>query len=95
MSVYEIMKEVKAERQYQADRWANGDLNALDEVDDKNNGPMEFSGYIAHYAFRWFLGGFPPYSRDCLNSFRKHMIMVATLAVAAVRWVDRELERRS
>jgi hypothetical protein len=74
-----ILDEVHAERIYQG-------TNA----EDVKNGPFEWIAYITHHATRWFPGGFPPYSESTLKTFRKQMITVAALAVAAVEQFDRQ-----
>lgn len=81
----EIVGQIKAERDYQVSRWGT-------EADLKVNTPMDFVGYIAAYATRWFGGGFRPYAKETLVSFRLHMIKVATLALAAIEHVDAILD---
>lgn len=80
MNVYD---EIKAERDYQDGRWGH-------RADDELNRPNDWSSYIAHHSTRWFSGGFPPYSASTVDSFRKQMIKVAALAVAAVESIDRQ-----
>lgn len=78
-----ILKEVSAERDYH-----HG--GAGPEVDDQENGFMEWVGYITKYATRWFPGGFAPWGTTTQEAFRESMIKVAALAVAAVEQFDRK-----
>lgn len=80
MSVYE---EVQKERLYQQARYGN-------DADDEKNTPNDFVAYISHHATRWFNGGFAPYSKGTIADFRKQMIKVAALAIAAVESIDRQ-----
>jgi hypothetical protein len=79
--MHDILKEIETERQYQKDKWGS-------DVDLRINTPMDFVGYIAYHSGRWFDGGFRPYPQATLEAFRKQMIKVATLAVAAIEHVD-------
>jgi hypothetical protein len=83
-TINDVLTEVLAKRQYQIGKWGT-------DADDKNNDPMSFVGYIAHYGTRWFKGGFKPYDRSTLEAFRVAMIDVAAVAVAAVQYVDKLL----
>lgn len=76
-----ILAAITHEREYQKDKWGV-------DADLKINTPMDFVGYIAHHSTRWFNGGFRPYTAETLTDFRKEMIKVATLAVAAVEATD-------
>lgn len=76
-----VYDEIKAEREYQLEKWGS-------DADLLTNTPMDFVGYIAMHSSRWFGGGFRPYPREVLQVFRKQMIKVATLAVAAIEHVD-------
>ena len=78
MSIYQ---EVQAEREYQIKKWGN-------KADLEINRPMDFVGYIAHHSTRWFNGGFAPYNRATLDDYRREMVKVAALAVAAIESVD-------
>lgn len=80
-----IYEEIQAERRYQVSRWGA-------KADDELNTPMDWVGYIARYSTNWMSGGFRPYPRDVLETFRKSMVKVAALAVAAVAWTDRILD---
>ena len=80
-----ILEEIAAEREYQVEKWGV-------EADLKVNTPMDFVGYIAFHSSRWFGGGFRPYSRETLRTFRKQMVKVAALAVAAIEHADAILE---
>lgn len=77
-----IINEIKAEREYQIAKWGV-------EKDDTLNNPNDWVAYISHHSSRWFPGGFRPYSPEVLADFRKQMIKVATLAVAAIESHDR------
>jgi hypothetical protein len=77
----DVYEEIRKERGYQREKWGN-------EVDLTVNTPMDFVGYIAMHSSRWFGGGFRPYPREVLQVFRKQMIKVATLAIAAIEHVD-------
>lgn len=80
----QIFDEVRAEREYQDKRWGHN-------ADDTVNSPNDFVAYIAHYATRWLAGSLPPkYSTSVLNTYRKQMIKVAALAVAAIESLDRQ-----
>lgn len=86
MSIESIYKEIESEREYQRDKWGL-------EADDTLNTPSDFMGYISHYGTKWFPGGFRPYKRAVVDSYRKHMIKVAAIAVAAIESLDRQRER--
>lgn len=79
----DVYEEIKAERAYQIERWGN-------DKDDELNRPNDWVAYIAHHSSRWFPGGFAPYSPEVLDEFRKQMVKVATLAVAAIESHDRK-----
>lgn len=91
MDVNYIFKEIEAERHYQATKYADGSIEKLEQVDQTKNDPNDFTAYISHHSSRWMPGGFGPYSREVLQVFRKQMIKTATLAVAAIVWVDKRL----
>ena len=78
-----IFKEISEEREYQDQKWGGA------KVDDLQNGPMEWVGYIAKHSTFWFPGGFPPWSPETIKAFRKSMVNVAALAVAAIEQADR------
>lgn len=84
MSRQSIFSEIDAERQYQDDKWGGP------QVDDKENGEMEWVGYIVKYVTTWFPGGFAPWDGGTKAAFRKSMVKVAALAVAAVEQYDRQ-----
>lgn len=86
--IYDFSLAIERERQHQAEKFGDGTDAQLDEVDQRNNEAMDFVGYIAAHATRWFHGGFRPYDVATLRIFRSQMIKVATLAYAAVRWAD-------
>jgi hypothetical protein len=76
-----VLDEIRAEREYQVRKWGT-------DADLHVNTPMDFVGYIAHHSSRWFGGGFRPYSRETLQAFRKQMVKVAALALAAIEHAD-------
>ncbi len=90
-SIKEFTEEIQTEREHQVERWADGSEENLDAIDSEKNDPIAFTAYIAHHSSRWFPGGFPPYDKATLLTFRSQMVKVATLAYAAVRWVDQNL----
>jgi hypothetical protein len=85
ISKFDIVGSIAAEREYQQSRWGN-------EADDTVNEPNDFVAYINHYSTRWFPGGFTPYTPETVDAFRKSMIKVAAIAVAAVESIDRQRE---
>jgi hypothetical protein len=89
----DYFENVENELGYQAVKWADGDLDSLLRMDvDNNDSPMNFVGYVAAHSTRWFPGGFPPYSRETLQEFRRAMTKVAALGISAMRWADAKLE---
>ena len=78
-----IFDEIKAERQYQDKRWGH-------ELDDRLNTPFHWVAYITQYATKWMAGTWPPFGRDTTDDFRKMMIKVAAIAVAAIESLDRQ-----
>lgn len=80
-----IYDEIKSERKYQTHKWGN-------ETDDTMNEPNDFVSYIGAYMSKWFPGGFVPYTTETVDEFRKSMIKVASIAVAAVESIDRQRE---
>lgn len=80
----DIYEEIRKEREYQIAKWGN-------DKDDELNNPNDWVAYITHHSSRWFPGGFRPYDRETLEVFRKQMIKVATLAVAAIESHDRKM----
>lgn len=85
MTKQTVLDEIQAERQYQVEKWGR-------DADLKVNTPMDFVGYIAFHSSRWFGGGFRPYSRQTLEAFRRQMVKVGALALAAIEHVDAILE---
>lgn len=79
-----IFREISDEREYQISRWGT-------EVDAKLNTPSDWVAYITEYSTKWMSGLFRPYPTQSLQAFRKSMIKVATLAVAAVAETDKIL----
>lgn len=95
--VYAFQKAVIEERNYQKKRLADGSPSGLNDIDDHFNKPNDWAAYIAHSAMKWFPGGFWPYggSRQkvaVLDQFKRSMVVVAALAMAAHMWADRRLE---
>lgn len=80
MTVYD---EIKAERDYQVERWG---LRADKEL----NTPNDFVSYISCYSTRWFDNTFEPYCSETVDAYRKAMVKVATLAVAAIEALDEQ-----
>jgi hypothetical protein len=80
-----IFDEIQAERQHQVERWGV-------EKDLEVTAPVGWIAYIAHHATRWQMGGFAPYDRATLTTFRNQMVKVATLAIAAIQATDAILE---
>lgn len=78
-----ILSEIFSEVEYQESRWGT-------ESDDTRNTPWMWSAYIAQYATRWMAGTFAPLKSTTVFTFRKSMIKVAAIAVAAVRSIDRQ-----
>ena len=79
----DILNEIERERAYQDGKWGH-------KADDTKNEPNDWVAYIAHHSSRWFSGGFAPYNTPTVDAFRKQMIKVAALAVAAVESLDRQ-----
>lgn len=82
----QIVNEVLSEREYNEEKWGN-------EADDTKNRPNDWIAYIASYSTRWFTGGFSPYKPHEVLDFRKCMIKVAAIAIAAVESLDRQQEK--
>jgi len=80
MNIYE---EIKNERSYQDTKWGH-------VADDTLNTPWMWSSYIAQYATKWMAGTFLPLSSNTVDDFRKSMVKVASLAIAAIESIDRQ-----
>jgi hypothetical protein len=80
-----IYRQIEDERLYQQHRWG-------DNADDTKNTPNDWVAYISKHSTRWSPGGFPPYSGETIDKFRKQMIKVAALAVAAIESLERQTE---
>lgn len=80
MTVYD---EIKAERDYQDGRWGH-------KTDDELNTPWMWVAYITRYASNWMVGTFLPLGKDTTDTFRKMMVKVAAIAVAAIESLDRQ-----
>ena len=74
-----LLQEILTEREYQKEMWGGPEKDAC------QNSPADFVLYINKYATSWFKGGLPPHDTE---GFRKTMIKVATLAVAAIEAYD-------
>jgi hypothetical protein len=83
MLMEKILEELRAERDYQVGKWGTS-------VDDSENTPWMWAAYIGQYATRWMVGTFMPLKPDVTDQFRKCMVKVATLAIAAIESVDRQ-----
>ena len=84
-----VLTEVRQEREYQFTKWGGA------KVDDRENDVRDFVLYIARFTTNWFSGGFHSdwgKNAGILREFRKSMVKVAALAVAAVQWADRRLQ---
>jgi hypothetical protein len=79
----DVYAEIRAEREYQQGRWGN-------DTDDVKNTPWMFAAYIAQYATRWMAGTFAPLGPETTDAFRKSMVKVAAIAIAAVESLDRQ-----
>lgn len=77
-----VYDEIAEERAYQEGLWGN-------EADDVLNTPWMWASFIGFYATKW-MNGFHPFSRDKTDEFRKCMVKVAAIAVAAVQSIDRQ-----
>ena len=78
----QIYKEVSAERLKQDQMWGG------DEHDDTHN-MRDWGMFIVHELGQIFF--YPP----TYTIFRKQMVKVAALAIAAIEWTERHLERTS
>lgn len=78
-----ILSEIDAERAHQEKKWGN-------IADDTKNKPNDYVAFIAYHSTRWFSGEFAPYDAETIAEFRKEMIKVAAVAVAAVESLERQ-----
>ncbi|MGN6819313.1 MAG: hypothetical protein ACTHJR_11655 [Sphingomonas sp.] len=78
-----VYDEIRAEREYQDDKWGV-------EIDDTKNTPWMWAAYIGQYATSWMRGTFLPLQPDVTDAFRKAMVKVAAIAVAAIQSIDRQ-----
>jgi len=81
----QILDEIRGERDYQVGKWGTAQ-------DDTENTPWMWAAYISQYATRWMVGTFMPLKTDVTDQFRKCMVKVATLAIAAIESIDRQRE---
>lgn len=79
-----VLNEVKAERQYQQEKWGN-------ESDDTFNTPWMWVAYITQYAGSWMKGLFR-LDTALTDGFRTAMVKTAAIAVAAAESIDRQRE---
>lgn len=79
----DIFKEISAERKYQDKKWGGPEH---DDLNTCNN----WVAYITKYSTGWAWKISPP----TLVEFRRSMVKVAALAVAAIEAVDRELKKK-
>ena len=82
MSIYD---EIKAERDYQDERWGH-------DIDDAFNTPWMWCAYIVQYATKWMVGTFAPLGQKTVDDFRTKMVKTAALAIAAIESIDRQRE---
>lgn len=82
-----VLEEIAAEREYQKEKWGV-------KADVELNTPNDFVAYIGHHASKWFNGGFTPYNSNVVDEYRKQMIKVAALAVAAIEALDEQRETK-
>lgn len=94
-SVDAVFEEGYQERLYQMEKWANGEPAALNQADDaKIDLPDTWVMWIGRHCSQWNGYLFPKdYSAKTLREFRKQMVKVMMLAVGAILWVDRRLQR--
>ena len=83
MNRMDIYNEINAERDYQNEKWGT-------ETDDTKNTPWMWAAYIGQYATRWMKGTFLPRETTVTDEFRKCMVKVASIAVAAIESIDRQ-----
>lgn len=84
MGTDEILSQVKEERDYQNMKWGN-------EADDTLNTPYSWLTWINMTGTKWACGSHQ-FNKHMTDDFRKRMIQVAALAVAAVESIDRQRE---
>lgn len=82
MSRQQIYDLIEQERSYQDRKWGH-------ETDDTKNTPWMWVAYLARYATNWMHGQFD-ISKNDADDFRKNMIKVAAIAIAAVESLDRQ-----
>lgn len=75
-----VLEEVACEREYQDEKWGG-------EVYDDTHHSHDWFAFIVGYAGKGY-----SWPIDLAN-FRKCMVKVAALAVAAVEWADRRLKK--
>ncbi len=84
----DIIRDIESERRYQDAKWGGP------EADDIKNGPIQWVFYICRFATRWFQeGDYVPHTTGKLKDFRRDMVKVAALAVAAIEQYDRAKRR--
>lgn len=83
MSRKSIFAEVEERRVYQEGKWGN-------VSDDTRMSPWDWVAVIASYSTKWMRGLFAPLPSADTSKFRKAMLDVAAIAVAAVESLDRQ-----
>lgn len=78
-----ILREVMKEREYQEEKWGNSS-------DDENNTPFHWCAWIGRYMYEWTFGGWGAFKAHQVDNFRRCMVQVAAMAVAAIESVDRQ-----
>ncbi len=91
----EVLSEFMGERAHQCRKWADGTLVTLDRKDDQQyNMPADWLVWVTHYSGHWARSMLYVYDRDkTLKAFRRSMVQVGALALAAILWVDRRLPK--
>lgn len=90
----EVLSEFLNERVHQSRKWADGTFASLDAHDDKHyKMPSSWIVWITHYSSFWAKTMVSPmgHGHAMLFAFRRGMIQVGALALAAILWVDRQI----
>lgn len=82
MSRETILSEINSEREHQVRRWGN-------DKDDALNTPFHWVNWIVACATGWHFGGWKLGHAEN-RKFRRCMVQVAALAVAAIESHDRK-----
>lgn len=78
-----VLDEIAAERRHQDQKWGH-------RIDDNVNTPWHWGTYLSQYATKWQIGSFAPLNHRLVEDFRRRMIQVAAIAIAAVESLDRQ-----